>query len=334
MKNLFNSIRDTLLAGKPIVLVSIIASSGSTPRGTGAMMIIHEDKRTQGTIGGGAVEHAVQKQAEKLHLEKHSETMRYILAPNDVADLGMICGGNVTVYFQYLSGTESIPLFEYLIQAFDKDENAWLVRIIENNEISGMGIFDRSGLHFIEGISGDAVKPHLTTKAVYIEGTPSYYVEPVVQAGRVYIFGGGHVAQALVPVIASVGFVPVIYEDREEFADKALFPLALDTIVGSYLKISDFVKINANDYVVVMTRGHQADYEILEQVLKTDATYIGCIGSRNKVAATKKQLIADGIPEEKLNLLYSPIGLRIKADTPAEIAVSIAAELILHRASK
>ena len=92
--------------------------------------------------------------------------------------------------------------------------------------------------------------------------------------------------------------------------------------------------LTANDYAVVMTPGHQADYEILSQVLGSDATYIGCIGSRHKIASTNAYLMENGIPEAELARIHAPIGLDILGQTPAEIAVSIAAEMILHRAKR
>ncbi len=89
---------------------------------------------------------------------------------------------------------------------------------------------------------------------------------PVVKAGRTYLFGGGHVSQALVPVLASLGFRPVVYDDRPEFADPALFPKAEKTLWGDFARLSEQVTVTPEDYVVVVTRGHQADYEVLTQV--------------------------------------------------------------------
>ena len=166
------------------------------------------------------------------------------------------------------------------------------------------------------------------------QGQPSYYVEPLTTAGFVYIFGGGHVAQELVPVLAHIGFAPVIVEDRLDFARKELFPEAANTVVGSFSDIGARVSISKDDYVVIMTRGHQADFEVLRQALLTRATYVGVIGSRSKIATTNKRLLEAGIPEAELSRIHAPIGLPILGETPAEIAISIAAELILHRAKQ
>ena len=170
---------------------------------------------------------------------------------------------------------------------------------------------------------------YFSAKAVWKDGI---YVEPLCHAGSVYIFGGGHVGRALVPVLATVGFRVVMYDNREELAKKENYPMASEVIFGSFSDISGKVALTANDYAVVMTPGHQADYEILSQVLGSDATYIGCIGSRTKVAKTRERLKCDGYTEEDIARVHAPIGLPILAETPEEIAISIAAEMIEHRA--
>ena len=182
--------------------------------------------------------------------------------------------------------------------------------------------------HTREEIPQDKVD-YFSAKAVWKDGI---YVEPLCHAGSVYIFGGGHVGRALVPVLATVGFRVVMYDNREELAKKENYPMASEVIFGSFSDISGKVALTANDYAVVMTPGHQADYEILSKVLGSDATYIGCIGSRTKVAKTRERLKCDGYTEEDIARVHAPIGLPILAETPEEIAISIAAEMIEHRA--
>ncbi len=163
-------------------------------------------------------------------------------------------------------------------------------------------------------------------------GERKYYSEPLVRAGCVYIFGGGHVAQELVPVLAHVGFRCTVFDDRPEFANKTLFPLAERTIVGDYERIFDSLELRECDYVCVMTRGHQSDYVVQRQVLTKNACYVGVIGSRRKLETLTEKLMADGVTREQIDSCHSPIGLEIYAETPAEIAISVAGELIATRA--
>ena len=150
---------------------------------------------------------------------------------------------------------------------------------------------------------------------------------------KVYIFGGGHVAQALVPILAGVDFAPVVYEERPEFAAKELFPEADNVICHGFDGIGDILSLEDTDYCAIMTRGHSDDYTVLKQVLSTGVEYIGLMGSRSKRAILFEKLNKDGFAEADISRIHNPIGLDIGSETPAEIAVSIAAELIEVRSA-
>ena len=119
MKQRIETMIRTLEQHQPLILVSILASSGSTPRGAGAMMLVFGDGHAEGTIGGGAVEYAAQQHARKLLEQKTSDTVGYSLKKDDVANLGMVCGGDVKVFFQYLEGEKELPLLYRLKKACD-----------------------------------------------------------------------------------------------------------------------------------------------------------------------------------------------------------------------
>ena len=159
-------------------------------------------------------------------------------------------------------------------------------------------------------------------------------MEPLVQAGVVYLFGGGHVGRELCPVLAHVGFRVVLFDDRPQAALPQRFPQASRVILGDYRRIFDHITVTDRDYVVIMTPGHQSDFEVLSQVLTTPAPYIGCIGSRRKAAAARERLAELGFSPAELDRVHSPIGLPIGGETPAEIAISIAAEMIACRSGR
>ena len=163
------------------------------------------------------------------------------------------------------------------------------------------------------------------------DGPSRLFVEPVLRAGHAYVFGGGHIAQELVPLLNRLDFSPIVFDDRADFASKALFPDAARVILGDFRAVSSYAAIRPADYVVIMTRGHRYDHELLTQVLRTDAAYIGLIGSRSKIAHTKSLLFQEGFTEADFARVHTPVGLPIHAETPPEIAVSIAAEMILKR---
>jgi len=163
-------------------------------------------------------------------------------------------------------------------------------------------------------------------------GGDVYYAVQLVSSGRVYIFGGGHVAQALVPILASVDFRCVILEDREEFADPALFGGVHEVRLITPDRWEKGLSLTRDDCICIMTRGHQNDLECQAFALKTPAYYIGVIGSRKKIAIAREKLLQMGFLDDEIARLHTPIGLPIGAQTPAEIAVSIAAEMIQCRA--
>ncbi|MDO4668206.1 MAG: xanthine dehydrogenase accessory protein XdhC [Butyricicoccus pullicaecorum] len=337
MIHFFEKLRNRLQPEQSFVLVSVVDSAGSTPRGSGAKMAVFADGSYMGTIGGGSVEYLSIRQALKVLEEKRSLTKGFLLTKNQKADIGMICGGNVEVFFQYVDGQDGsyLQMIDYMITLYEKDVDAWLVTVIGDDMVCETGVYDKqSGLRFMKAVSEKQIIPYLKNKSVCTDTTPRCFVEPLIQSGCVYVFGGGHVAQELVPVIAHVGFRVVVYEDRENFARPELFRGVHHTILGSFETLSEHITMRENDYAVIMTRGHQSDYEVMRQVLRTQAAYIGVIGSRQKIAATTKRLLEDGISEQDIARLHTPIGLPIKGETPAEIAISIAAEMILFRAER
>lgn len=337
MIHFFEKLRNRLQPEQSFVLVSVVDSAGSTPRGSGAKMAVFADGSYMGTIGGGSVEYLSIRQALKVLEEKRSLTKGFLLTKNQKADIGMICGGNVEVFFQYVDEQDGsyLQMIDYMITLYEKDVDAWLVTVIGDDMVCETGVYDKqSGLRFMKAVSEEQIIPYLKNKSVCTDTTPRCFVEPLIQSGCVYVFGGGHVAQELVPVIAHVGFRVVVYEDRENFARPELFRGVHHTILGSFETLSEHITMRENDYAVIMTRGHQSDYEVMRQVLRTQAAYIGVIGSRQKIAATTKRLLEDGISEQDIARLHTPIGLPIKGETPAEIAISIAAEMILFRAER
>lgn len=336
MRELFKKLGETLKNGEDAVLVTIVASSGSTPRGSGARMLITRKGRVCGTIGGGAVEYKSEHLAAEVLQRKSSEMELFRLYKNEVADLGMICGGDVTVYFRYIPPHDEsvIALTEEIESLYERGEQSWLICDITEGSDGVMAVYGKKrGIYGAE-IPAEVIET-LESKPVQSEtGGKKFYAEKLIQAGRVYIFGGGHVAQALVPALNSVGFICMVLEDRAEFLKPELFGGFAQTKQIDMEHILEAVDITADDYVCIMTRGHKDDYTVQRQVLKTPAYYIGVIGSKHKTAGVNAKLAAEGYGEADFARITTPIGLDIKAETPAEIAISITAQLIQVRAQR
>jgi xanthine dehydrogenase accessory factor len=156
-------------------------------------------------------------------------------------------------------------------------------------------------------------------------------LEPIFSEPTVYVFGAGHISQQLSPLAKRVHFKVVVIDDREMFANDERFPEADEIIVSEFEKCFNKLNIDGASYIVIVTRGHLYDGFVLEQAIKTNARYIGMIGSKKKIHTLYQNLIKKGISEETLNQVHAPIGLDINSETPEEIAISIVAELIKVR---
>lgn len=322
MRELCQKLIDAVTTGDRVVMCTVVASSGSSPRGAGARMLVYSDGTTVGTVGGGEVEYLASKEALEVLKSGKTYLRSFDLAPDQVASIGMICGGKVTIHYQIISEND-LPLLRQMQAALLRDENSWIFMRISD------GVVDEFRIVRQAEAEGDEL---FASRAVLRKGEPMLYTEPLVRAGRTYIFGGGHVGKALVPVLAKIGFRVTVFDQRENIAVPEQFPMAEQVICGDYHDIYAKVKLTGNDFVIIMTPGHQSDYVLLEQVLRNKTRYVGCIGSKHKVAKTQAMLREAGIAEERIAAVHSPIGLDILAETPDEIAISIAAEMIRCRA--
>ena len=156
----------------------------------------------------------------------------------------------------------------------------------------------------------------------------SVYRETLSGKARIVVCGGGHVSLALVRMLKLLDFHVTVIDERPEFANKERFPEADEILCTSFTEALAENDFGGNVYYILVTRGHKYDYDCLSYLMKGRYRYIGMIGSRSKVAACFEKLRAEGYSEEEIAGVHAPIGLKIKAQTPAEIAVSICAEII------
>jgi len=163
-------------------------------------------------------------------------------------------------------------------------------------------------------------------------GTMEFFIDPIRVPEKVYIFGGGHIGFQVAPLVKRVGFEYIIIDDRAEYASVERFPDAMKLVVDDPGSVAKDLEVTNNDYIVIVTRGHKDDYNVLRGILKKPARYIGMIASKTKRNQVFSKLrTMDGISDNLLSNVHSPIGINIGAETPGEIAVSIVAELIKVR---
>ena len=337
MRDIFRRLHDIIASGEDAVLVSTVSSRGSVPRGSGAHMLVTKDGRISGTIGGGEAEYMAEQAALSALGTGENAAKIYDLRQNSEDGPDSVCGGDMEVFFRFMHGgnPELIGLCERIEKAFLGNSICRLVLELTGREDGLIDVYSDG-----DDISGRNIPAAVTDvkatvpKVIETDGA-RFYTEPLVMPGKVYIFGGGHVAQRLVPCLSACDFRCVVIEDRADFADPKLFGGLAETRLVPIDELAGLApELTPDDYVCVMTRGHRSDYECIFSMLKSKACYIGVIGSRSKIATLKVRLSEDGVTEEEMQRLVAPIGIEIYSETPAEIAVSVTAQLIMTRAVK
>lgn len=330
MKKIIEALKCELENGGRAVLCTVIDNTGACPRGKGAHMLVCEKSKTIGTIGGGQVEYEAELKAKELLISRENALQDY----HFYTQIDMVRSGTVTVLFWYMDKTKA-DFCNRTLSLINKQGDAWVVMRIGSDFELETGFYTHVG--GFENINDhDEFTALLKNKPVYIKKRDGSccYAEPLSLSGQVYLFGGGHVAQAVAPLLHSVGFRYTVFEEREQFALPELFPEAQRIVLGNFADIARDVTITPKDFVLIMARSHENDYALQVQVLKTPACYIGVIGSIEKYKSLCGRLLSDGFSQCDIDRIISPVGLPIKAETPAEIAVSIVAQMIRVRAEK
>jgi xanthine dehydrogenase accessory factor len=249
--DIFEEIVEAKKANQPLVLATVIESIGSAPREEGARMLVRQDASISGTIGGGAIEQIIIKEALTM---MHGGSPK--LVRHELKDIGMQCGG-------------------------------------------GMAVF----------------------------------LEPLFPAPQLIIFGAGHIGAYIAQIGKMLDFSVTVVDNRAEFANKDRLPWADSIVTCDYPSVIQKLTFSERSYVVILTHKHVHDFEVLEQCIKKPSCYLGMIGSKAKVAKIFDQLRENGVSEETIKRIHSPVGLKIGANTPAEIAISILAEIIHVRSA-
>jgi xanthine dehydrogenase accessory factor len=234
----------------------------------------------------------------------------------------------------------ALPLFRELSAVADRNDDGVLISLLspgglprkirltnpEQVEAGTDGVLSEEVAVAVKEVAATG-NPGIRVSA----GAVQAFVEPLAQPPTVVLCGAGHLSYYIARYAQSVHFRVVVYDERDEYANRERFPEADEVIAGGFNGIFDRVRIDADSYIVIVTRGHKCDEIVLEQAVRTQARYIGMIGSRQKTRLLLQKLRNKGIPSGLLDRVYSPIGLAIGAVTPQEIALSIVCELVKVR---
>ncbi|NLO85103.1 MAG: LysR family transcriptional regulator [Clostridiales bacterium] len=327
-----NMAQHHLACGKELVLATVTARSGSAPRGAGARMLVGSEGRIWGTVGGGLIERQTELLCMEALKEKRGFLRDFNLDTDEAGSIGMVCGGNVTIMVQYLScrNEELLHLCAQTQKLLESCEDGWLISCLDEAGAESFMLCSSE-----EGAEYDSRLKDMQSDKLHFQRASTYcFAQRLAPGGTVYIFGGGHVAREFAPLLARLDFPHVVMDDRVEFTKTEDFPDARKVICADFSQILEQVTPRASDYAVVMTRGHAYDLEVQKQLLTTPVGYIGVMGSRRKKDYVFGELRGCGFGDADLARIVTPVGLAIGGETPAEIALSIAAQLVQIRAQK
>ncbi|WP_239471112.1 selenium-dependent molybdenum cofactor biosynthesis protein YqeB [Olsenella uli] len=299
-------------AGRRVGLASLLATRGSMPRHEGARLAVTEDGRLLGTVGGGAIERLAIERARAAQAGGAPSLEWYHTGD------AMACGGDALLAVRALT-VDDLPVLLAARGALRRDEP---VTVTERWADPAAPTLE--------------VGPAARLTAPTWDDACAIYREPVAAPSRLHVFGAGHVGAALVGLAAQAGFEVHVYDDRPELATPANLPAAASVTCGAFDELAVGAAVGPRDSVVVLTHGHAHDETVLLAVLTRDVqpAYVGCIGSARKAALAREHLRAAGVLAERVDAVAMPIGLAIGAVTPAEIALSIVAQLVHRRAER
>jgi xanthine dehydrogenase accessory factor len=348
--HIYLQLLDLIGKNKHCVLATVTSTQGSTPQKPGCSAIFSKKKLLAGTVGGGVVELAIGELASKAIRSGKTGYYRFDL-DNDITDLeAAICGGGMSILIDG-APAKHIEVFETLRNSVKNRIPGVLVTFCGSGSSKCNGITriwitsetmsDFKGKVPEEILSAvkemlDNSNPNEFREIVLKDSSASdikmAFLESVVPHIQLIIAGAGHVGKALSHLAKLLDFEVTVWDDRPEFTSKTNLPDADKILSGSIEESLGNIKVDRDSFIVIVTRGHKGDADVLKQFIGSTAGYIGMIGSRRKIAQMRESFLDNRwATVEQWEKIYSPVGLEIGSKTVQEIAVSIAAQLIQVR---
>jgi xanthine dehydrogenase accessory factor len=338
---------ELLSRGERLALCTLLRLTGSGPRGAGSKMLVREAGGPVGTVGGGVLERSTTTWGLEVLRSGRALCRSFTLDLQQASDEGMTCGGEVEVLVEPFEGNRSAArdFFDQVLGVLSRRERGWLATTIRRADSGVLAEhFLVVGGRSVAALSASdpslpedlLLAPVPAAPALTERGGVRYFLEPLTLPITVYVFGAGHIAASLVPLCDLLGFQSVVVDDRNDFASRERFPRATRLVVvpsfDQAFADPSIGPLGKDSYVVIVTRGHGGDLAVLRQALQCQPGYVGMIGSRRKRQLILDQLSREGFSADDLARVVCPIGLSIGAETPQEIALSIAAQIVATRA--
>lgn len=335
-------------SGRPFAVATVVRTHGSTPQTIGAKLVVSaDDERPFGTLGGGCVEADAIEAAREV-LETGGRSLREYRLTEDLAwSTGLVCGGTMWILAERGDLALSCEGRDMLPDVARAAAGGPPLAVVTGLAKDGRSyVFDRRAVVHADGhMTGSLGDPAIDAGAVRAAVTQlgkgparllapdeahELLIEPVTGRPHLVIAGGGHVARAIARQAKLLDFDVTVIEDRPEFANPERFDGAT-VINGDVAPTIEALRYGAQDFVVVATRGHKMDADCVFAAARTNARYIGLLGSRRKTVLIADLLREHGIAEHRIAVIHAPVGLDLGGRTPAEIALAILAEITQHR---
>lgn len=346
----FSRVAELERKGRRFALATVVRTQGSTPQVVGAKMIVVADDergRAAGTLGGGCVEADAILAARDVMASGGRSLRAYELTEDLAWNTGLVCGGTMWILAE--RGEDALragptPMIEELARASEGGPPVAVVTLLERDgrqvRYGGRVFVDAAGT--LIGSLGDSVLDERarvaglqqlergTPRLVSLEGGRDLLADPVSGRPRLVVAGGGHVALAIARQAMLIDFDVTIIEDRPEFADPARFGGAT-VLHGDMAGTLASLDYGWASFIVIATRGHKLDADCVLAAAKTPVRYIGVLGSRRKTVLLADMLRAEGVSEGRIAAIHAPVGLDLGGRAPAEIALSVMAEITRER---
>jgi xanthine dehydrogenase accessory factor len=345
MRNvLFQALADAARGGEPVALGIITGAKGSSPQKVGAKALFYADGRIKGTLGGGCLEAEIQQRAVQSLRTGQGATFDLLLDHDFGWDDGLMCGGKVCGLILPNAHKLGADLWGELAarqktMTWGVKDDYSIARVPGSEAIEvpqGPGVRQSSGALGLAG-EGDATEKRQRAGALQDAGAPAssgwLYQETVTGPCALWIAGAGHVAQAVAPLALQLDFSVTVFDDRPALASHQFFPPEVALQAEVWEKLLAMQLPSGPCFGLIVTRGHRHDALVLKEWIHRPFVFLGMIGSARKARTMFEHFAEEKLatPEE-LQRVASPVGVKIRSQTPQEIAVSIMAQFIDKRA--
>jgi xanthine dehydrogenase accessory factor len=327
-EDMYGKALEWLKEGRDVALATVIKTWGSSPRPVGSQLVIDQKGAFEGSVSGGCIESAVITEGLEVLRIGEPRHLQFGVTSAQAWEVGLTCGGEITIYIEKVT---SRRLLEDMESMCLKQQGYCVITDLEKGEKTLLPLEDDERIFYLFPNSEKAIRDAVNTErnVSFISHRRHYFLHVFMPALELIIFGAVHIAQPLVKIARIVGFKVTLIDPREAFANKDRFPDI--PVIVKWPEEALKGRLHSRTALVTLTHDPKLDDPALMEGLKSNAFYIGALGSRISHAERMERLSSAGISKDSLKRIHGPVGLGIGAVSQEEIAISIIAQIIERR---